>query len=103
MSLWETQEVHDELNDMWQTDDRPESQCARSVVPEEVADPDAEKPRATVRQYAALIAQKVHSNLEGLARARLEKRPRPYQTDAEMHQSYLTATSGGSLGLEGRA
>ena len=27
MSLWETQEVHDELNDMWQTDDRPDAKC----------------------------------------------------------------------------
>ena len=39
------------------------------------------------------------TNLEGLAQARVEKRPRPYQTDAEIHQSYIKATSGG--GAEG--
>ena len=104
MSLWETQEVQDELNDMWeaaqdmdQEDDEPKSQAPW----EETPDPDKGKPRATVKQYAALIAQKVMAHLEGLALARLEKRPRPYQTDAEIHQAYITATSGGGQGPEG--
>ena len=61
----------------------------------ESPDPDEGKPRAIVKQYSALIAQKVMTNLEGLAQARVEKRPRPYQTDAEIHQSYIKATSGG--------
>ena len=43
---------------------------------------------------------KVMAHLEGLALARLEKRPRPYQTDAEIHQAYITATSGGAQGPE---
>ena len=64
----------------------------------ESPDPDEGKPRATVKQYAALIAQKVMTHLEGLAQARVEKRPRPYQTDAEIHQSYIKATSGGGGG-----
>ena len=115
MSLWETQEVHDELNEMWEAAQdssinemdvsggemgatldlsSPDAMCRRSD-PEESPDPDEGKPRATVRQYSALIAQKVMTNLEGLAQARVEKRPRPYQTDAEIHQSYIKATSGG--------
>ena len=41
------------------------------------------------------------THLEGLAQARIEKRPRPYQTDAEIHQSYISATSGrGAKGPE---
>ena len=111
MSLWETQEVQDELNDMWEAarDSGSEKDGARGVqagpdgMPQgpagkEVPDPDEGKPRATVQQYAALIAQKVMANLEGLAQARLEKRPRPYQTDAEIHQAYIKATSGGAHG-----
>ena len=58
------------------------------------------KPRATVRQYAALIADQVQANLEGLARARVEKHSRPYRTDAEIHQSYIKATAGGPAGPE---
>ena len=76
----------------------PDGMSRRSAW-EGAPDPDEGKPRATVQQYAALIAQKVMTHLEGLAQARLEKRPRPYQTDAEIHQSYIKATSGG--GAEG--
>ena len=108
MSLWETQEVQDELNDMWEAaqerdgeDDEPSPDGkSRRTAWEETPDPDQGKPRATVKQYAALIALKVMANLEGLALARLEKRPRPYQTDAEIHQAYITATSGGAQGPE---
>ena len=32
---------------------------------------------------------------QGIARARLEKRPRQYQTDAAVHQAYMRATAGG--------
>ena len=45
-----------------------------------------------------VFGQKVMANLESLAQARREKRPRAYQTDAEIHQSYITATSGGGDG-----
>ena len=110
MSLWEIQEIHDELNAMWETahgtdDIDLEAKGAALNCPDLVShdsksrsDPDEGKPRATVRQYAALIGQKVMANLEGLARARREKQPRAYQTDAEIHQSYITATSGGADG-----
>ena len=90
MSLWETQEVQDELTGLSTLDGLPQ-RCA-----EDIRDPDEGKSRATVQQYAALIAQRVMAHLEGLASAWLEKRPRPYQTDAEIHQSYIQATSGGA-------
>ena len=108
MSLWETQEVQDELYIMWEAaqdvnnetdgdfrDENNPDARRRRVEEEKIPDPDEEKPRASVKQYAALIAHKVMTHLEGLAQARIEKRPRPYQTDAEIHQSYISATSGG--------
>ena len=55
---------------------------------------DREKPRATVAQYAALLSTQVAAHLEGIARARLERRPRQYQSDAAVHQAYMKATSG---------
>jgi hypothetical protein len=116
MSLWETKEVQDELAGMWdaaqdartdmevdaeggaliETDVDSPNNKSRGVSGEGSIDPDEGKPRVTVRQYAALIGQKVMSNLEGLARARREKHPRAYQTDAEVHQAYISATSGGA-------
>ena len=53
------------------------------------------KPRATVEQYTSIIAEEVSENLEGLARARLEKPPRAYQTDAEIHEQYTRIVHGG--------
>ena len=44
-----------------------------------------------------LLYVQVASNLEGIARARLEKRPRQYQSDAAVHQAYMQATSGGGV------
>ena len=72
----------------------------RGCAEKDAQDPDGGKPRATVQQYAALIGQKVMNHLEGLALARKEKRARPYQTDAEIHQSYIKITSGGGHGQE---
>ena len=80
-SLWETQEIRDELYRMWDLAQRENRQAG---VDEEAGkcptpsadDPDKGKPRVTVRQYAALISQEVAANLEGLARARREKHPR---------------------------
>ena len=102
-SLWETQEVCDELRMMWlrsseggevkQVDEEDE-------VPTFGAEPsycfDREKPRATLQQYVALVGEDVAVNLEGIARARLEKKPRQYQSDASVHQTYMQATSGGA-------
>ena len=48
-----------------------------------------------MKQYAAIVGLQVAQNLEGLARARLEKRPRQYQSDAAVHQAYLRMTAGG--------
>lgn len=56
---------------------------------------DRSKPRATVQQYTSLIGVDVAVNLEGVARARLEKRPRQYQSDAEVHQAYIQVTTSG--------
>ena len=102
-SLWETQEVQEELYNLWLQEE--EMQSSGSWLQEEEMqssgsiDPDychdREKPRATVRQYVALVGEEVAANLEGIARARLEKRPRQYQSDAAVHQAYMQATSGG--------
>ena len=48
-----------------------------------------------MKQYAALVGRLVAQNLEGLARARMEHRPRQYQSDAAVHQAYLRMTAGG--------
>ncbi len=45
------------------------------------------KPRATVAQYVALVATQVAPNLEGIALAREEKKPRQYQSDAAVQQA----------------
>ena len=104
-SLWNTQEVQDHLNMLWEmaqseaTCDDHDPTVAEST--EKHTDPDAAKPRITVQQYTALIGEEVMMNLEGLARARREKHPRAYQTDAEIHQSYISATTGGSMDADG--
>ncbi|MCP4208139.1 MAG: hypothetical protein GY767_13960, partial [Shimia sp.] len=100
-SLWETQEVQDRLDAMWAEetgDDDGALPAEERMAPP--MDPDAGKPRATVDHYVALIGEDVALNLEGLARARVEKHPRAYQTDAQVHQVYMKATSGGGEGQE---
>ena len=67
--------------------------CAED--PEPVGSHDRGKPRATMAQYVALIGEDVAANLEGIARARLEKPPRQYQSDAAVHQAYMQTVSGG--------
>ena len=68
---------------------------------------DRNKPRATMEQYVALVGEDVAVNLEGIARARMEKRPRQYQSDAELHQAYIQAVTvaggPGDGGAEGDA
>ena len=54
--------------DAQRDDPWPDSPC---VDPPD--DPDREKPRASVEEYAALIGDAVALNLDGLARARVEK------------------------------
>jgi hypothetical protein len=110
-SLWETQEVCDQLRMMWlrSTDGVAENgtmgcpegcQEEEDEVPTFGAEPsycfDRQKPRATLQQYVALVGEEVAVNLEGIARARLEKKPRQYQSDASVHQTYMQATSGGA-------
>ena len=65
--------------------------------PAESVDHDAHKPRATVTHCVAIIGCKVVRHLEGLARAREEKHLRPYQTDAEIHEQHILATTGGGF------
>ena len=69
MSFWETQEMWDKLNEMWETDENRDVASS----PPDIVDPDSEKLRATVLQYSALVARVFQANLEGLARARIEK------------------------------
>ena len=64
------------------------------------SDPDAHKQRATVLQYGALIGEEVASHLEGLARARMEKHKRLYQTDQEIHEQYVKLATGGGEGAQ---
>ena len=93
-SLWETQELQDELYMIWlQESDDMEEAPPCDAVPEYCH--DREKPRATLQQYVALVGTEVALNLEGIARARLEKRPRQYQSDAAVHQAYMQTTTGG--------
>ena len=98
-SLWETAEVQGELHRMWSDVCESEDPSGFGDAPEHL-DPehchDREKPRATVAQYAALLSTQVASNLEGIARARFERRPRQSQSGASVHQAYMKATSGGS-------
>ena len=100
-SIWETAEVCEALHAMYvkqaaadeedgQTD---EAAPSRELDPEWC--PDRDKPRATVEQYTAHVGEDVAVNLEGIARARSDKRPRQYQSDAAIHQAYIQSTTGG--------
>ena len=56
---------------------------------------DKDNPRATAGQYVAMIGTDVAGNLEGVALARQEKCPPLCRSDAEVHEAYLMATTGG--------
>ena len=115
-SIWETAEVLETLHQMYlenqrETDDN-DGEVGESAAGDEldldwgpVLDPewcpDSGKPRATVELYTALVGEDVAANLEGLARARMEKPPRQYQTDAAIHQAYMKSTTGGGEGGDG--
>ena len=107
-SIWETAEVQEALHQMYleklsETDDNErgeeEATLGDELDPEWC--PDRGKPRATVELYTALVGEDVAANLEGLARARMEKPPRQYQTDAAIHQAYMKSTTGGGEGVDG--
>ena len=110
-SIWETAEVIETLHDMYlqmlSLDAQAGEEGELGVDIPEVHDldpawcPDKGKPRATVEHYAALIGEDVAANLEGLARARMEKRPRQYQSDAAIHQAYIRSTTGGGETRDG--
>ena len=113
-SIWETQEVQEKLVDMWtntrltsRSDGAAEDDLTYDEAAADGEDPsegphdhDAGKPRATIQHYTSIIGQDVAQNLEGLARARLEKHPRAYQTDAEIHEAYTKIVYGGGDGTE---
>ena len=97
-SAWETLEVHQRLYDMYtrkQADDTEETDEFVNHGPEPDWCHDRDKPRATVREYTSLIGEDVAANLEAIARARKERRPRQYQSDAAVHEAYLKVTTGG--------
>ena len=98
-SIWETQEVQDRLFDLWTESEVKNDDLVCEEANEDLHDHDSGKPRATMQQYASIIGQEVAANLEGLARARLEKHPRAYQTDAEIHESYTKIVYGGEDGV----
>lgn len=90
-SLWETQEMQDELTEKLRV-------VTAGDIPE-VASPDfdAQKPRCTARMYSSLLAQQRIANLEGLARARQSKQKRRRDEDAWLHEEYVKVnTTGGT-------
>ena len=101
-SIWETAEVQETLHEMYLeqatadadfVDECEDAAASRGLDPEWCH--DRAKPRATVQHYTALIGDDVAANLEALAWARMDKRPRQYQSDAAVHQAYMQATTGG--------
>ena len=97
-SVWETQEVQSRLFELWSESDEKTDDLVCEEGMQNQHDHDSEKSRATMQQYTSIIGQEVAGNLEGLARARLEKHPRAYQTDAEIHESYTKMVYGGEGG-----
>ena len=88
-SLWETQEMQDELTEKLRV-------VTAGDIPE-VASPDfdAQKPRCTARMYSSLLAQQRIANLEGLARARQSKQKRRRDEDAWLHEEYVKVNATG--------
>ena len=95
-SVWETQEVQEELFGLYQARARGGDEEIDSLDPAHC--PDKDKPRATARQYVSMIAMQVAPNLDGIALAREENKPRQYQSDADVQSAYLKATTGGGAG-----
>ena len=100
--MWETQEVQAELytqSRLCNTGDAGEiGGEERGMDPSYC--PDKQKPRVIVEQYVALVTTEVAANLEGIAFAREERKPRQYQRDASIHETFLLATTGGGLDAE---
>lgn len=95
-SLWETQEMIDELEWKLKT-------VNKETLPTIQQDFDSEKPRCTVSMYSSLLAQERIANLEGLARARQSKPKRRRDEDARLQEEYLkmhTLGEGGENELE---
>ena len=99
-SLHETKEVYETLHGMYVEDlgDHDEAMAApdddaHALDPEYCH--DRAKPRMDLAQYVALVGVDVAENLEGIARARMDKKPRHYQTAAAIHQAYMQVISGG--------
>ena len=102
-SAWETAEVQETLHEMYLAElfESADDCDDGFLYPAAERDPehchDKEKPRTTMAQYVALIGEEMAANLEGIARARMEKRPRQYQSDATVHQAYMQVTVGGGV------
>ena len=93
-SLWGAAEMQDQIFRMWAEESTGFGmEGSPEMDPEHC--PDRDKPRATVQQYVALVGETVSANLEGIARARLEKRPKQYQSDAAIHHAFMRSTAGG--------
>ena len=87
-SVWETEEVFEHLTELIDDtegltgdNEAPQEPHPPMACPAAGPDPDAGKPRVTVKQYSALVGEDVAYHLEALARARVEKHKRMYQTD----------------------
>ena len=81
-SIWETREAHEELPRLYQARAQEEDEDIDSQDPARC--PDKEKPRATARQYVSMMAMQAAPNLDGIALAREERKPRQYQSDADV-------------------
>ena len=98
-SIWETKETQGHLEYMYSLEDSlNDGDTEMPPDASEILDHDADKPRATIEQYVALMGNEVACNLEGLARARIEKHAKRRDTDAQIHEAYMRVTTGGGAG-----
>jgi hypothetical protein len=96
-SLWETSEVQVAMEHLADEMEKEEEREARAVYETTLwPDPDAEKPRASVAHYSALVGADVELNLEGLARARLEKHSKRRDLDAKVGEEYIRVHAPGT-------
>jgi hypothetical protein len=98
-SLWETKEMQETLAELCDESCRHQEsgeECGDNI-PEAARrrDPDGDHPRCTVAQYSSLWAMERVGNLEGIARARLEKHQKRRDLDAQVHEEYSKFATAG--------
>ena len=85
--MWETQEMQETLAELCEEEQENGDEFDGSnPEPARRWDPDADHPRCTVQQYSSFLAIERVGNLEGIARARLEKHQKRRDLDAQVHE-----------------